>query len=93
MEARVCPPSHGRPRGIICWSSCRRRSAQQARVWTKFLLPASYLQTPADIWLGKDTGAEIAAALGVQLLWLVVLLIACQAMLSAATRKVVVQGG
>ena len=26
---------------------------------------ASYLQTPADIWLGKDTGAEILAALGV----------------------------
>jgi len=54
---------------------------------------ASYLQTPADIWLGKDTGTEILGALGVQLLWAVLLLAACQALVAAATRKVVVQGG
>ena len=54
---------------------------------------ASYLQTPADIWLGKDTGPGLAAALGLQVVWMVVLLGCCQAMLLAATRKVVVQGG
>lgn len=54
---------------------------------------ASYLQTPADIWLGKDTGTEILTALGVQALWVLLLLSACQTLLSAATRKVVVQGG
>ena len=54
---------------------------------------ASYLQTPADIWLGKDQGGDLLAALGLQVVWVVVLLAACQAMLLAATRKVVVQGG
>jgi ABC-2 type transport system permease protein len=54
---------------------------------------ASYLQTPADIWLGKDTGLDLLAALGLQVVWMVVLLGCCQAMLAAATRKVVVQGG
>ncbi|GAB3766749.1 ABC-2 family transporter protein [Nocardioides ginsengisegetis] len=54
---------------------------------------ASYLQTPADIWLGKDAGTDLLAALGVQVLWLVVLFACCRAVLAAATRKVVVQGG
>jgi ABC-2 type transport system permease protein len=54
---------------------------------------ASYLQTPADIWLGKDTGADLWAALGLQVVWMVVLLAACKLLLGAATRKVVVQGG
>ena len=54
---------------------------------------ASYLQTPADIWLGKDTGLDLVKALGVQVVWMLVLLGLCQAVLNAATRKVVVQGG
>lgn len=54
---------------------------------------ASYLQTPADIWLGKDTGADLVAALGTQALWVLVLLGCCRLVLAAATRKVVVQGG
>ncbi len=54
---------------------------------------ASYLQTPADIWLGQRTGIAIVDGLAVQVLWIVVLLAMCQAVLGAATRKVVVQGG
>jgi len=54
---------------------------------------ASYLQTPADIWLGQRTGWELASGLGLQALWALVLLGCCQAVLAAATRKVVVQGG
>ncbi|HET8665811.1 MAG TPA: ABC-2 family transporter protein [Nocardioides sp.] len=54
---------------------------------------ASYLQTPADIWLGQRTGTGILDGLGLQVLWIVVLLAACHAVLGAATRKVVVQGG
>jgi ABC-2 type transport system permease protein len=54
---------------------------------------ASYVQVPADIWLGKHTGAGLAAALGFQVLWAVVLLAACHGVLRLATRKVVVQGG
>jgi ABC-2 type transport system permease protein len=54
---------------------------------------ASYLQTPADIWLGKDTGLDLLAALGLQVVWMVVLLGCCRLLLTAATRKVVVQGG
>ena len=54
---------------------------------------ASFLQTPADIWLGQRTGWEIVSGLGAQVAWIVVLLGLCQAVLVAATRKVVVQGG
>jgi ABC-2 type transport system permease protein len=54
---------------------------------------AAYLQVPADIWLGKHTGAGLLAALGFQVLWAVVLLAACHGVLRLATRKVVVQGG
>jgi ABC-2 type transport system permease protein len=54
---------------------------------------ASYLQTPADIWLGQRAGTAVVDGLAVQVLWIVVLLATCQAVLGAATRKVVVQGG
>jgi len=54
---------------------------------------ASYLQTPADIWLGRRTGWDAASGLGVQALWALALLGCCQTVLAAATRKVVVQGG
>jgi ABC-2 type transport system permease protein len=54
---------------------------------------ASYLQTPADIWLGQRTGVAILEGLLVQTVWAAILLALCQAVLGAATRKVVVQGG
>ena len=54
---------------------------------------ASYLQTPADIWLGQRTGLAMVEGLLVQAVWAVVLLALCQVVLNAATRKVVVQGG
>jgi ABC-2 type transport system permease protein len=54
---------------------------------------ASYVQVPADIWLGKHTGTGLLSALGFQVVWAVVLLAACQGVLRLATRKVVVQGG
>lgn len=54
---------------------------------------ASYLQTPADIWLGQRTGSAVLTGLTVQVLWIAVLLATCQVVLGAATRKVVVQGG
>jgi ABC-2 type transport system permease protein len=54
---------------------------------------ASYLQTPADIWLGQRTGTGVLSGLTLQVLWIVVLLAVCNAVLGAATRKVVVQGG
>ncbi|HEY2877637.1 ABC transporter permease [Nocardioides sp.] len=54
---------------------------------------ASYLQTPADIWLGHRSGAGIVSGLAVQALWIAVLLALCQVVLGTATRKVVVQGG
>lgn len=65
--------------------------------WTReaaSLLPwASYLQIPADLWLGKHTGWEVPVALGFQALWTLVLLWACHGVLVLANRKVVVQGG
>ena len=54
---------------------------------------ASYLQTPADVWLGKHAGSGLAAALGLQAVWVVVLLGACHLVVGAATRRVVLQGG
>ncbi|QBR91110.1 ABC transporter permease [Nocardioides euryhalodurans] len=54
---------------------------------------ASYLQTPADVWLGTLDGTGLLAALGLQVAWAVVLLGCCRAVVGAATRRVVVQGG
>lgn len=54
---------------------------------------ASYVQTPADLWLGTHTGWDAVGALGLQALWAVALLALCELVLRAATRKVVVQGG
>jgi ABC-2 type transport system permease protein len=54
---------------------------------------ASYLQTPADIWLGHRTGLALLSGLAVQLAWAAALLALAQVVLGAATRKVVVQGG
>jgi ABC-2 type transport system permease protein len=54
---------------------------------------ASYIQAPADLWLGKHAGWDAVGTLGLQLLWAVVLLGGCAALLRVAERKVVVQGG
>ena len=54
---------------------------------------SAYVQVPADIWLGKRTGVDLAVALGFQVMWAATLLGCCQLVLRAATRKVVVQGG
>jgi ABC-2 type transport system permease protein len=54
---------------------------------------ASFLQVPADIWLGKREGIEILTGLGQSLLWAAVLLGAGVLLLRAAERKLVVQGG
>ncbi|ROQ32581.1 ABC-2 type transport system permease protein [Streptomyces sp. PanSC19] len=58
------------------------------------LLPwASLLQVPADVYLGRYEGWELAEAYGFQGCWALVLLGAGRAAQTAATRKVVVQGG
>jgi ABC-2 type transport system permease protein len=54
---------------------------------------ASYLQTPADIWLGQRSGAGILDGLALQAVWVAVLMALCHVVLGVATRKVVVQGG
>ena len=54
---------------------------------------ASYLQTPADIWLGHRVGWSLVGGLGLQAFWALALLGVCQLVVSAATRRVVVQGG
>jgi ABC-2 type transport system permease protein len=58
------------------------------------MLPwSSLLQIPADVLLGRRTGAELPAAYAFQAAWAVVLLAAGRLLQSAATRRVVVQGG
>jgi ABC-2 type transport system permease protein len=54
---------------------------------------ASYVQAPADLWLGKHHGWGVVGTLGLQALWAVALLGACAGLLRLAERKVVVQGG
>jgi ABC-2 type transport system permease protein len=52
------------------------------------------IQTPADVWLGSSGGVGgTAQALGFELLWAGVLLVASYAVLRSAERVVVVQGG
>lgn len=51
------------------------------------------LQVPVEIFLGKHTGLALLGALGVQVVWVVVLLGAGRLLLNAAMRKLVIQGG
>ena len=54
---------------------------------------SAIIQVPNDIWLGQYDGWSLLGAIGFQVFWTVLLLGACEAVLRAATRKVVVQGG
>lgn len=54
---------------------------------------AAILQVPLEVFLGKYRGEALWAALALQALWAAVLFGLGRAVLSAATRKVVVQGG
>jgi ABC-2 type transport system permease protein len=54
---------------------------------------ASMLQLPVDIFVGAATGSEIAAVLAIQAAWAVVLIALGRVVLSAGTRKLVIQGG
>jgi ABC-2 type transport system permease protein len=58
------------------------------------LLPyVGMAQIPLELLLGKLSGGELVAALGSQVVWCGLLLLGGRAVLSAATRRVVVQGG
>ncbi|WP_406198846.1 ABC-2 family transporter protein [Kitasatospora sp. NBC_01560] len=58
------------------------------------LLPwAAMVQIPTDVFLERHSGAGLLGALGLQLLWAVLLLGAGHLVQLLATRKVVVQGG
>jgi ABC-2 type transport system permease protein len=59
-----------------------------------YVLPfASMVAIPIDIFLGKHSGPNLAAVLGLQLFWAVATLAIGRLVLSAALRKLVVQGG
>jgi ABC-2 type transport system permease protein len=51
------------------------------------------LELPMDIFLERATGADVLSTLGVQLGWAIALLWFGRLMLTAASRKLVVQGG
>lgn len=58
------------------------------------LLPfAGIVQTPIDVFLEQRTGLAALGAIGLQVVWALVLLGAGRLVLAAATRKLVVQGG
>jgi ABC-2 type transport system permease protein len=54
---------------------------------------AAMLQVPVEVWLGKHSGTGLGAVLGLQLVWLAVLVLTGRAVMAAAMRRVVVQGG
>lgn len=54
---------------------------------------ASMLQLPVDVFVGAATGSEIVAVIAIQAAWAVVLLALGRVVLSAGTRKLVIQGG
>jgi ABC-2 type transport system permease protein len=61
---------------------------------SRFLPYVGFVQIPIEILLGKTTGASsLAAALGAQVVWCVVLFLGGRALLAKATHRVVVQGG
>jgi viologen exporter family transport system permease protein len=54
----------------------------------------SMLQTPADVLTGRLTApAAVLEAVGVQILWLAVVMVSGRAVLARAARKMVIQGG
>jgi ABC-2 type transport system permease protein len=54
---------------------------------------ASMLQAPIDIYVGAPIGGSVAAVLALQVSWTLVLYTAGRLVLTAGTRKLVVQGG
>lgn len=59
-----------------------------------FKLPfAAMIAMPADVFLERVTGVDVLGTLALQLAWVLVLLALGRLLLSAATRKLVVQGG
>ena len=75
-------------------SRCRSSTSPRwLRVVSDLLPFRGMMQTPADIFLGHLTGASAFTALAVQTVWCAALVLAGRAMVVAATRKVVVQGG
>ena len=54
---------------------------------------AAMLQTPIDIWVGEPLGGTAVGALLLQAGWAVALVLAGRLVLTAGTRKLVVQGG
>ena len=53
----------------------------------------SMVNTVIEVYLGTLTGPELLRALGMQLLWIVVLFITCQLVLRAGVCRLVIQGG
>ncbi|MGE3911995.1 MAG: ABC transporter permease, partial [Chloroflexota bacterium] len=54
---------------------------------------AAMVAIPIDVFLGKVTGLDLLAALGLQLFWFFAMLALGRVMLAAALHKLVVQGG
>jgi ABC-2 type transport system permease protein len=71
---------------LVYWPDTARTIA----TWLPF---AGIIQAPAEVMLGKATGADLAGLLFFQLAWGVTLLCAGRLLLAAAVGKVVVQGG
>ena len=59
----------------------------------RLLPPASMMQVPVEIWLGKHRGTDLLVGYATQAAWTAALLLAGRWVLSRAERRLVVQGG
>lgn len=59
----------------------------------RLLPPASMLQLPAEVFLGRHQGLDLVGVLGLQLAWATAFVVGGRILLRAADHKVVVQGG
>ena len=64
-----------------------------ARIVIERLPFVGMVQTPIEVFLGKHHGLDLLAVLGLQLAWAVTLLALGRVVLSAGTRRLVIQGG
>ena len=53
----------------------------------------SVINTVIEVYLGVLRGPDLVRALGAQVLWFIVLTIACKLVLRAGVRHLVIQGG
>jgi ABC-2 type transport system permease protein len=83
---------------VVCWFLCGLFAPVAFYPgWLQDIVHAlpfyGIIQLPADVWLGKHTGAALLGVLALQAAWAVALILLGRAVFGLAVRRVVIQGG